>query len=209
MKRGCTGIRISKILTSAEVGRIILVRHGETEANRRRHFAESDEIPLTDTGRLQAEEVALRLARDFRPTMLFSSSFARARETAEIISRALRLNTGILEGIHERDFGSLRGLPYESFDALYDRVQSWTWSPDGGESMRDVEIRAGAALENLRSLYDSHEIVVVCHGAVIRAVCGHITGDYGMNVVPNCAVVVVEYGPEGWAKLSQPAQTPA
>src|ERR1700733_5521080 len=105
-------------------GKIVLVRHGETEANLRRCFADSDDIPLTDAGRLQSREVAFRLAREFCPEVLVSSHFARAKETSEIIGRVLGLPTEAIPGIHERDFGSLKGRPYEELgrrDAL--------WSP--------------------------------------------------------------------------------
>jgi broad specificity phosphatase PhoE len=72
-------------------GRIILIRHGETEANRSRCFADSDDIPLTDTGRSQSHALALRLSREFRAQILISSPFRRAQETGEIIGRVLGL----------------------------------------------------------------------------------------------------------------------
>ena len=74
-------------MTDKSAGRIILVRHGETEANLRQCFADSDETPLTDAGRLQSRELAFRLAREFCPEVLVSSHFLRARQTCEIISR--------------------------------------------------------------------------------------------------------------------------
>jgi broad specificity phosphatase PhoE len=185
--------------------RIILVRHGETEANVRGHFAESDEIPLTAAGRLQAQSLAARLARDFKPTALISSTFLRARQTSEILAGALGLKPEVLEGIHERDFGSLRGHPYSRatetmpFEAAHDPDKLRTWRPEGGESLEDVRLRAVAALENLRVRYVGRQILVVCHGAVIRSICSHITGDWADHyILPNCAAVVVEHTEQGW-----------
>src|SRR4051812_11464946 len=94
-------------------GRFILVRHGETEANRRRCFADSDEIPLSETGLRQAREVAALLRSTFRPQAVVSSHFRRARQTSEIIAEALGLTTEAISGLHERDFGCLKGHPYE------------------------------------------------------------------------------------------------
>src|SRR5690242_17716658 len=94
--------------------RIILVRHGETEANRARCFGLSEDIPLTEAGTRQAHELAERLSQRFRPDLLLSSPFQRARETSEIIGRKLELMPELLEGIRERDFGCLRGQPYEN-----------------------------------------------------------------------------------------------
>jgi phosphoserine phosphatase len=186
-------------------GKIILVRHGETEANRRRHFAESDEIPLTDSGRLQARQLALRLACEFHPAVLLSSRFLRARETSEIIARSLDLETQVIAGIHERDFGCLKGHPYElmaekiSLDSRYDPSQAWMWKPEGGESQEDVRLRAGAVLDSLRVVYAEQQVVVVCHGVVIQAVCAHITGAWNdAYVPPNCGIVVLEHTAQGW-----------
>jgi broad specificity phosphatase PhoE len=39
----------------------------------------------------------------------------------------------------------------------------------------------------------------VCHGAVIRSICSHITGDWADHyILPNCAAVVVEHTEQGW-----------
>src|SRR5665213_2211662 len=180
------------------MGRIILVRHGETEANRLRRFAESGDIPLNALGRRQAEDLALRLAREFRPELLFSSAFLRARQTSEIIGGVLNLETEVIAGIHERDFGCLHGHPYERMgemmlaDVTYDPAKPWTWTPPQGEHTDDVRRRSIAALDAMRVRH-SGEILVVCHGAVIQAICGHITGRWSeSSVPPNCGFVVVE-----------------
>jgi len=169
---------------------IILVRHGETEANRRRCFADSNKIPLNETGRMQAQKLATRLAREFRPELLFSSDFARARETSEIIGGVLGLETEVIAGIHERDFGRLKGLPYEQMqgDVAHD-----------GESLEDVQLRAAPVLEALRTEHTGRQVIVVCHGAVIQAMCAHITGEWNHAwVPPNCGIVVIDYVGQQW-----------
>jgi broad specificity phosphatase PhoE len=193
----------------ARRGRIVLVRHGETEANRARRFAEED-VCLTDLGRTQALEVAKRLQNEFRPDHLVSSQFLRARQTSEIIAAVLGLPMEAVPGIHELDFGSLKGQPYEELDRLRssdgsrdpdapERSNPWIWRPPGGESAEDVRRRAVEAIEALRLRYPDREVVVVCHGIVIQAVCAHLTGEWSEgSVPPNCGVVTVAHGPEGW-----------
>lgn len=184
--------------------KFILVRHGETEANRRRCFADSDEIPLTETGRVQARGLAARLAREYRPEMLFSSEFARARETGEIIGEVLGLLPESIPGIHERNFGFLKGHPYDRMGEAMKGGPSepWLWTPAGGESLDDVRRRAIAALDGTRTRHAAaDEIVIVCHGAVIQAVCAHITGEWSESFVPpNCGVVEIGHTPEGWQR---------
>lgn len=189
---------------------IILVRHGQTEANVRGHFADSDEIPLTEVGRRQAQNLSVRLARDFTPTVLISSTFLRARQTSDILAPVLGLKVEVIEGIHERDFGSLRGHPYsrvaevmsaDDLSALNnnDTEKVRAWRPEGGESLDDVRLRAIAALEDVRVRYAGHQIVVVCHGAVIRSIWSHITGDWGEDyILPNCAAVVINHTGQEW-----------
>jgi len=170
-------------------GHLILVRHGATEANLRRVFADSDDIPLTETGRAQSEQLAQLLARQFRPTVLVCSHFLRARQTGEIIGRALGLTPELLPGIHERDFGALKGLPYE-------RLAEFAHTCETPDSVR---LRAIAALESLRARYPAHEIVLVSHGAVIQSICAHIAGVWSEDSVPpNCGVVTIEYDAQGW-----------
>ena len=185
-------------------GRIILVRHGETEANRLRRFAESNDIPLTQTGRKQAHELARRLAAEFQPDLLLTSEYLRARETSEIIGNFLSLEPTVLPGIHERDFGSLRGHPYERMselmlaDSIYDPARPWLWTPPEGESLEDVRARAMQALELARS-HNAREAVIVCHGAIIQAICAHLTGEWRQSFVPpNCGYAVVECTNDGW-----------
>ena len=192
-------------------GKVILVRHGETEANRRKCFAESDDIRLTETGRLQAQELAARLAHEFRPQILCSSEFARARETSEIIAAILGLQPETIPGIQERNFGILKGHPYDRMgeamtaDPLYDPARSWQWRPAGGESLEDVRRRAIDAVGAARARHPGKDIVIVCHGAVIQAICAHIGGEWSESYVPpNCGVVELIHTPEGWRLSNRP-----
>ncbi len=169
-------------------GRIILVRHGETIANQRRVVAESGDTPLSDAGRRQSEQLAQRLVREFSPSILITSDFLRARQTGEIIGRALRLTPETISGIHERDLGQLKGLPYEQFvDAA-----------DSAETLESVRQRAIAAIEALRERYPAQEVVVVCHGVVIQCICAHLAGIWSDDYPPNCGLVTIDYDARGW-----------
>lgn len=210
MDAWCGGIH-EDMLQRPAAGRIILVRHGETEANRGKYFAESDDIPLTPAGRQQARELARRIDSEYRIYAVLSSAFARARETGEIIARELNLANEVIEGIHERDFGCLRGLPYWRLgemmneDASYDPQKAWMWAPAGGESLDDVRRRAIAALEPVRERYSDRDVVVVCHGAVIQALCAHLRESWAEPFVPaNCAMVLVSHDAQGWGLALTP-----
>jgi probable phosphoglycerate mutase len=179
--------------------RIILVRHGETEANRLGCFAASDEIPLTHTGREQAKTLAFSIQQQFRPGKILSSEFLRARQTAEIIARQLGLRAEVITGIHERDFGTLKGQAYREMgrimqsDADYDPGKRWLWAPKSGESLESVRLRAIGALQEIQAFCSGEDVVVVSHGAVMESVAAHLSGDWENASVPqNCGMIVVE-----------------
>jgi broad specificity phosphatase PhoE len=187
----------------AKLGRLILVRHGESEGNRDRRFSISSEVELTEIGRRQAHEVAQRIKTHFQPELIFSSSFLRARQTSAIIAAELNLPVEVVEDIHERDLGTLRGESYDRLRELvklapdFDPKQGWLWRPEGGESYEDVRLRVTAAFDRLRGRFPEHEVVVVSHGGVMLSMWAHITGKWkGAHLPPNCGIVLVEHDGE-------------
>jgi broad specificity phosphatase PhoE len=187
----------------AKPGRLILVRHGESESNFARSFSASPDIELTERGLQQAHEVARRIKARFTPQAVLSSHFRRARQTADIIGTELNLTVEVLDDIHERDLGTLRGHAYETLRAMvkqapnYDPAKGWLWRPQDGESYEDVRIRALAAFERLRLRFPEHETVVVSHGGVMLAMWAHLTGQWrGAHLPPNCGIVLIEHDGE-------------
>lgn len=144
---------------------IILVRHGETPLNAARVLQPPD-TPLSARGLEQAEAVARRLAGRNLSGIL-SSDMPRARMTAEAISSASGLPVAETTLLHERNFGDLRGLAYDSlgFDPI-----ARDEAPPGGESMDVFRDRVAAAfalaLEMRAAL--TGDLVVVTHGLVIK-----------------------------------------
>ena len=123
-------------------GKLILVRHGESESNLARSFSASPDIELTASGVQQAYEAARRIKVRFTPEAVVSSHFRRARQTAEIIGAELNLPVEIVDEIHERDLGALRGHSYDMLRALvkeapdYDPSQGWLWRPPQRRELR-------------------------------------------------------------------------
>jgi probable phosphoglycerate mutase len=180
-----------------------MVRHGESEGNRDRRFTMTTETPLTVLGIEQARRVGRQIARQFKPEVIVSSPFARARHTSEIIAAEMRLPIEVVHDLHERDLGCLKGQSYDALremvrtDPDYDPTNGWAWRPEGGESYEDVRCRVMAAVHELRERYVSREIVIVSHGGVMLSVWADITGAWhGAHLPPNCGVVLVEHDRE-------------
>ena len=179
-------------------GNIILVRHGETEANRAGRFAESDDVALTEVGREEAHQVAQSIQAIYRPTKVLSSPFLRARETAEIVSGDLKISYETIDGVQERNFGTLKGEAYARMgrmmraDPEYSSGKRWLWAPLNGESLEQVRIRAVNALCTIARRYPTEQVVVVSHGAVMEAVTAHVSNNWeAASVPPNCGILLL------------------
>ncbi|HYL58425.1 MAG TPA: histidine phosphatase family protein, partial [Candidatus Acidoferrales bacterium] len=131
--------------------KLIMVRHGESEGNAIRHFTSTPEAKITELGRRQAHEAALKIKQQFRPALVIASTYARARETGRIIADLLGIPLEFEKEFREQSLGRLAGLPYESVqkDPTFDPKQPWLWRPPGGESHLDVRQRVAPVLDRV------------------------------------------------------------
>ncbi len=193
---------------SRKGGRLILVRHGESEGNRARTFTRHSEVPITERGRDQARAAAERIARRFAPTRVVSSPFARARQTAELLAAPFGLPLELEPAFREQSFGVFAGQPYASLarDAVGDEQPRWTWRPEGGESLSDVYARVVPAFERVAAECRGRETMIVSHGGVMLALCAYLTGSWeGLTVAPNAGVLLVTYSA---GRFSRPESLP-
>src|SRR5258708_15060237 len=133
------------------MGKLIMVRNAESEGNRDRRLITRPDIPITELGRKQAQEAAERIGRMFRREAIIASPYLRARQTAEIIAEPLGLPVEVVDDLHERDLGALKGESYDVLrelvrrDPAYDPKQGGLWRPESGQSYEDVRRRVRVA----------------------------------------------------------------
>jgi broad specificity phosphatase PhoE len=177
------------------MGRLVLIRHAESEGNRDRTFTRSPDVPLTEVGHAQAQARAGWVASRYRPVRVVASPYARARATATIIADRLSLPVAIEDDLREQSYGELAGRPYGAVvECGYDRSAYWSWCPPGGETLVEVAARAGPALDRVAAAAPGDDVVVVSHGGVMMALWRHVTGEWRAGkVAANAGVVVVEH----------------
>jgi broad specificity phosphatase PhoE len=177
-------------------GRLILVRHGESEGNRDRTFTQNPQVPLTAHGREQARAAGLRIAQRYRPTRIVASPYLRAWQTAEIMAQVLGLQVEAEPDLREQSFGVFAGQPYDALlsDAAYHDGPRWYWRPRGGESLTDVYERVVPVFRQIAAESSERDVAIVSHGGVMLALCAYVTGCWdGITVTPNAGIVVVEH----------------
>jgi len=94
------------------VGRLLLIRHAESEGNRAGIFTATPFVPLTTRGEEQALAAADWLRASHAPVHVVSSPFTRARQTAAIIAGVLGVPIQVEDDLRERDYGRLAGQSY-------------------------------------------------------------------------------------------------
>jgi probable phosphoglycerate mutase len=163
------------------VTRLVLVRHGESIVTVNRVIGGHRTCTgLSPLGRTQAERLRDRWSAspDFTADVLIASHYARAQETAHILSPALGgLEPFIDAGFGEHDPGpECDGLKYTDFTERYPSAGRWWESTDpfaatfpGGETVAAFHFRVGTAVRRVLDTHAGRTVVVACHGGVIDA----------------------------------------
>lgn len=174
--------------------KIALVRHGETDWNKTDKIQGHSDIPLNQTGILQAGEAADWLAKNGPWDCLYSSKLNRARKTAEIIGAGLNLKPVIRELLAERKFGALEGLTaVERNQRFPKRLQEETSVP-GLEIRRDFRERVIKAFEAVLAEKTGSNIIIVSHGGWINQLLSQLSNGVigsGVTTLKNCSIYLV------------------
>jgi probable phosphoglycerate mutase len=177
--------------------RVYLARHGQTAYNLERRFQGQMAVPLDDTGREQARDLAARAAA--HPfAALWCSPLLRARETADIVAERIGLPPREDARLMETDAGDwtdrlFTDVHAEDPDGFAGFIEG---RPDfafpGGESFTQQGERVAAALADVE--LGPLPALVVCHGIVIRIALYQRAGHKIALAerVPNAALVPLD-----------------
>lgn len=160
---------------------IYLVRHGETDWNKKRILMGRADVPLNSDGIMQAEATAKKLAKvDF--DVCFYSPQLRARKTAKIICEERRIEIIKDDLLMETDAGDFSGKNLDEID--------WdAYSKDSSvESGMHVMARALAFMNRLNNLV-ADNVLIVSHSGLIKNLAFILRGgkpeDYSWDEQPN------------------------
>lgn len=139
--------------------KMILVRHAETDGNRRRYIGRED-LPLNAAGRLQASQLAETL--QYEPIgKIFSSPLRRAVETVRSLAEQRNLTVETLNGLIEIDFGDFQG-DLKGARPFKLRREFLVKPMPGGESVQDVWQRLDDVVRELPRALECHRTILVC-----------------------------------------------
>jgi broad specificity phosphatase PhoE len=212
---------------------IWVVRHGESAGNVARDAAEAAglatidipgiardvDVPLSALGEVQAAALGRWFAAlpvESQPTVVLSSPYLRARETAGIAMRAANLDMEDLsfrsdERLREKEFGVLDRLTKRGIQETYPEqfqlraaLGKFYHRPPGGESWCDVILRLRSIIDTLTRDHRHERVLIVSHQVVVncfRYLFERMTEDEILIAdraadVPNCSVTSYRFHPE-------------
>jgi 2,3-bisphosphoglycerate-dependent phosphoglycerate mutase len=166
--------------------RLVLVRHGESEWNKKNIFTGVRNPDLTDKGVIEAVWAGRVLKSEgIRFDVAFTSKLKRAQHTLDIMLGEIGGEMPpIIEdaALNERDYGELSGLNKDQARERWgeERVLSWRRSydepPPGGESLKDTANRVlPYYTEHIWPLLaEGKNVIVAAHGNSLRALIMHL-----------------------------------
>ncbi len=148
---------------------LAMVRHGQTFYNANGIVQGRVNIPLNETGRKQARDLAnVLLDKNESFDVIASSPLSRAVETAYIIAKKLGNDKPIRveQRLLERDFFHLDGKPVDEAMPLV-RQKGYTY--EGYENDDMLISRVKKEILNLYTKFPHHKVLLVTHSHVIKA----------------------------------------
>lgn len=192
---------------------IFLARHGETEWNRLRRMQGWIDIPLSESGRAQAQLLATSL-RDIQFDAIYCSALQRSRQTAEVVARGKGVT--FMPELNERGLGKYEGetLNHDDVDFLAEfrrRCTDPDDSLDGGESYNTHRDRIQHAVALIRRQHANGRVLIIGHGGtnqlILQTLLQLPLSDLGKWAQRNTDTFVIELpdqeSPRFWPSLEE------
>lgn len=184
---------------------VLFVRHGQTATTGKVLPGRASGLHLSDTGRQQAEQAAVRVAAVSKVAAVYASPLERTKETAAPIAKQLGLKVRVERDLLECDFGEWTGKELKALMKLpeWHTVQRYPtgFRFPGGESFPEMQARMERAVDRMREKHPGQTVVAVSHADPIKAVVAAAVGThldlFQRIVISPCSVTAIAFGAGG------------
>lgn len=193
------------------MGKLVLVRHGQSQWNLENRFTGWVDVPITPLGENEARRAGKEL-KGIKFDLAFTSNLKRAQQTLGIILEEIG-QTAIPvkkdEALNERHYGDLQGLDKAETAKKYGDQQVHIWrrsfdvKPPNGESLKDTAARTLPYFDKfiLPAAAAGQNVLVSAHGNSLRAILMELeklTPEQIMQVnIGTCLPIYYDIGPKG------------
>ncbi|WP_368402555.1 histidine phosphatase family protein [Streptococcus parasanguinis] len=174
-----------------------LIRHGETDFNKKRFFYGKADVSINETGKEQAA-LLHQLMKGKSISQVYTSQLKRTQETAAIIFPDQKPTA--YKALNERDFGLWEGRTANEIQAAFPLVwEEWLESPfdvtpSKAEPFQKFKDRVQSIVEEIRET-DDDEIAIVGHLGVLRLIYQFLVdpeADFWSIDIPQGTVLLLE-----------------
>ena len=174
-----------------------LIRHGETDFNKKRFFYGKADVSINETGKEQAT-LLHQLMKGKSISRVYTSQLKRTQETAAIIFPDQTPTA--YKALNERDFGLWEGRTANEIQAAFPLVwEEWLESPfdvtpSKAEPFQKFKDRVQSIVEEIRET-DDDEIAIVGHLGVLRLIYQFLVdpeADFWSIDIPQGTVLLLE-----------------
>ena len=167
---------------------LVLVRHGQSEWNKKNLFTGWKDPKLTELGIEEAIKAGKILkTKEMKFDIMFTSNLFRAQETGRLILENMnQLDIPVIknQSLNERNYGDLAGLNKDDAREKWGEEQVHIWRrsfdipPPGGESLKDTAERVLPYFhsEILPKAEEGLDVLVAAHGNSLRALVMELEG---------------------------------
>ena len=154
--------------------RLLIVRHGLSEANKDKRYTGQRDIPLAPLGYQQGEAASRYIAENYAVDAIYSSDLCRAADTLKPLAERLSLPIQTRKELREISLGDWEGKTYEEVKALYPETWQLLQTArhlaryEGGESYMEAYERAKNAFLSIARENEGKTVAVCAHGGIIR-----------------------------------------
>lgn len=149
------------------MAKLFIFRHGQTEDNKTHTFSGFRQSDLTPAGIAEAKGIGEQLKNE-KVNKAYQSDLIRSQHTLQLVLEGYHQGVNIVTDprIKERDYGNLTGKNKDDTARDYpDQYPLWHRSydvpPPGGESIKDVEVRVLAFLNDVLPTLKPGDVVFI------------------------------------------------
>lgn len=184
--------------------KLLIIRHGQSEANLQGVFVGHTDSPLSDLGKRQAEATADYIVSNFHIDAVYASDLERAFYTGKTVADRLGLPVTPVSGMREIFAGDWETVKFDTLATQYGEPYQ-LWLRDiglarctNGESAAELQSRIAETLRGIAEANHGKTVVVATHATPIRTFMHHCSGlplSEMKNTpwVSNASVTVAEY----------------
>lgn len=151
--------------------KVYLVRHGQTEWNKKLTFRGRVDIPLNEAGHMEAQALSHAL-KDKNIEAIYTSPLKRSIETAQPVAKFFHLEIVPVQGLIDINYGDWEGLSFHEVKKRYgDQYKGWEKSPDlirfpNGETLDEAKERSFRAFKNIAKENPEKSILIIPHRVI-------------------------------------------